>query len=219
MTDMRRVLPLAAVAALALALGGCGFTPLYAVPGVSAGLSSIEVKAPHGRTAFLIGEQLDDAFARDRDTPPVYQLDFTVSEHRYPRGLRIDNVANVYETHVTITYQLVELATGRVVTVGTVPVSVNYDVADQPYAGLAAQESSEERAAEDAAQRMRIKLATFLKDPAPKKKQLKRDTAATSSESERLQASEAPAPSSDAAGAPPQTKDETPPHRDSGQTP
>ena len=216
---MRRILPLAAVAALALTLGGCGFTPLYAVPGVSAGLSSIEVKAPHGRTAFLIGEQLDDAFARDRDTPPVYQLAFIVSEHRYPRGLRIDNVANVYETHVTVTYQLVELATGRVVTVGTVPVSVNYDVADQPYAGLAAQQSSEERAAEDAAQRIRIKLATFLKDPTPKKKKSKTDTASTGSASQQSQASQEPAAPSDAAGAPPQTKDETPPSRDSGQTP
>ena len=169
---MRRLFSLVAALTVTLALGGCGFTPLYAVPGVSPGLSSIEVKAPHGRTAFLIGEQLDDAFARDRSAPPVYQLQFTVSEHRYPRGLRIDNVANVYETHVTVIYQLIELATGRVVKVGNQPVVVNYDVSDQPYAGVAAQQDSEQRAAEDAAQRMRIDLATFFKDPIPKKRKM-----------------------------------------------
>ena len=169
---MRRLFSLAAALTITLALGACGFTPLYAVPGVSSGLSSIEVKAPKGRTAFLIGEQLNDAFARDRQSPPVYQLQFAVSEHRYPRGLRIDNVSNVYETHVTVIYQLVELATGRVVKVGNEPVVVNYDVSDQPYAGVAAQQDSEQRAAEDAAQRMRIDLATFFKDPVPKKPKL-----------------------------------------------
>jgi LPS-assembly lipoprotein len=178
---MRRLLPQAApaIAALALAatLGGCGFTPLYAVPGVSAGLSSIEVKAPHGRTAFLLAEDLDDAFARDRTTTPVYRLEFLVNEHRYPRGLRIDNVANVYETHVNIDYKLIEIATERVVKEGSTPVQVDYDVADQPYAGIAAQQDSEQRAADEAAQRMRIDLAIFFKNPIPRRPTVKPEDA------------------------------------------
>lgn len=153
----------------AMLLSGCGFTPLYAVQGVSPGLSAIEVHAPHGRTAYLLGADLENVFARDRSAPPVYQLDFTVAERRYPRGLRIDNVATLYETHVTVSYQLIELATGRLIKAGSEPVQVDYDVADQPYAGIAAQQNSQERAATEAAQRIRTDLAVYFTSLAQKK--------------------------------------------------
>jgi len=156
-------------AAAALTLAGCGFTPLYAVQGVSPGLSAIEVKAPHGRTAYLLSQDLDGIFARDRSSPPVYQLSFTVAERRYPRGLRIDNVATLYETHVTVSYQLIEIATGRLVKAGVEPIQVVYDVADQPYAGIAAQQNSQERAADEAAQRIRTDLAVYFTSLAQKK--------------------------------------------------
>ncbi|MGZ6018872.1 MAG: LPS assembly lipoprotein LptE, partial [Phenylobacterium sp.] len=57
---------LAALAAVgaSLALGGCGFTPLYAAQGVTSKLSSIAVTQPEGRAGFLIREHLDDAFAK-----------------------------------------------------------------------------------------------------------------------------------------------------------
>jgi len=158
---------LAGVAALALA--GCGFTPLYAVQGVTPGLSAIDVHGPHGRTAYLLAQDLDSVFARDRSEPPVYQLSFTVAERRYPRGLRIDNVATLYETHVTVSYQLIEIATGRLVKSGVEPIQVVYDVADQPYAGIAAQQNSQERAAQEAAERIRTDLAIYFTTLAQKK--------------------------------------------------
>ena len=156
-------------AAAAVGLTGCGFTPLYAKPGVTPGLAAIDVHSPHGRTAFLLGQDLDEDFARDRSVPPVYQLNFTVAEKRYPRGLRIDNVATLYETHVTVSYQLTELATGRLVKAGVEPIQVVYDVADQPYAGIAAQENSQERAATEAADRIRTDLALYFTSLAQKK--------------------------------------------------
>ena len=156
-------------AAGALTLAGCGFTPLYAVQGLSPGLSAIDVHAPHGRTAYLLGQDLDSVFARDRSSPPVYQLNFTVAERRYPRGLRIDNVATLYETHVTVSYQLIDIATGRLVKGGVEPIQVVYDVADQPYAGIAAQQNSQERAAQEAAERIRTDLAIYFTSLAQKK--------------------------------------------------
>lgn len=158
-----------AVSASALTLAGCGFTPLYAKPGVTPGLAAIDVHAPHGRTAYLLGQDLNDAFARDRTVPPVYQLNFTVAEKRYPRGLRIDNVATLYETHITVTYQLIEIATGRLVKGGVEPIVVVYDVADQPYAGIAAQQNSQERAASQAAERIQTTLALYFTSLAQKK--------------------------------------------------
>ena len=50
-------------------MSGCGFTPLYATPGVTPALSHIEVVAPHGRTAFLLSQSLDDAFGKNREAP------------------------------------------------------------------------------------------------------------------------------------------------------
>jgi len=154
---------LSAAAALALlALTACGFTPLYATPGVSPSLSAIQVNAPKGRTGFLLGEQLNDALATDRTAPPRYRLDLVIHEHRYNRGLTIDNVARRYENHVLVTYTLVDLVGGKVVKAGSAPVEVTYAASDQPYAGVAAQEDAQERAAADAAQRIRTDLGAYF---------------------------------------------------------
>ena len=149
-------------AAGALELGGCGFTPLYADPGVTGGLSSIEVNVPHGRTAFLLGQDLEDSLARDRSSPAAYRLDLRVQEHSYARGLQVNGVATRHETHVTVTYRLVELASGAVIKTGVEPVEVSYAETDQPYAGIAAQQDAQARAASEAADRLRVSLAVFF---------------------------------------------------------
>jgi LPS-assembly lipoprotein len=154
----------AALLALAAAgsLAGCGFTPLYAVPGVSSGMSSIQVNVPHGRTAFLLGEDLDDELAHDRDKPATYRLDVSLIEKRYPRGLRQDNTAESYESHLTVTYSLVQIDNGKVLKTGSEPVEVSYAASDQPYAGITAQQDAEKRAADAAAQRIRIALGAYF---------------------------------------------------------
>ena len=95
------------MALAAIMLGACGFTPLYATPGVSPALSRIEVVAPHGRTAFLLSKSLDDAFAKDRDAPPLYKMTIQVTERTYPRGLTLNNVAERYESHIRVAYDLI----------------------------------------------------------------------------------------------------------------
>jgi LPS-assembly lipoprotein len=146
----------------ALLLSACGFTPMYATPGVTPGLSAVEVHVQHGRAAFLIGEDLNDALARDHDRPALYRLEIAVEEHRYPRGLTINNVAQRYETHVNVTYQLIEIATGKLLTTATEPIELTYDAANQPYAGVAAQQDAQVGAANEAAQRIRIDLADYF---------------------------------------------------------
>ena len=76
----------------ALALGGCGFTPLYAEQGIASNLAAIDVTAPDGRAGFLIRQHLDDAFAKRRGAPAAYSMSLLLSEQRSPRGVRIDNV-------------------------------------------------------------------------------------------------------------------------------
>lgn len=155
------------VVGLAVTLSGCGFTPLYAQRGVTPGLSAIEVEAPQTRTGYLLREELDDVFARDRGRQPAYRLALKVEEDRRARGLRVDDVATRYEVLLRVDYVL--LAQGGALTPltqGRAEVTVTYDSADQPYAGVAAATDGQERAASQAAQRIRLDLARwFARNP------------------------------------------------------
>ncbi|QUD86639.1 LPS assembly lipoprotein LptE [Phenylobacterium montanum] len=160
--SLARIAVAGAALAVATGLSGCGFTPLYAAPGVTAGLSSIEVNVEHGRTAFLLAQDLEDSLARDRSSPAAYRLDLRVQEHQYPRGLVVSGIATRYETHVTVTYRLIELSSGQVIKTGVEPVEVSYAATAQPYAEVSAQEDAEVRAANEAADRLRVTLAVFF---------------------------------------------------------
>ena len=144
----------------ALTLSGCGFTPLYGVQGVGPGLAAIEVVAPQGRAGFLLREHLDDAFGRGA-AAPAYRLTMNLAENRYPRGVRVDNVANRYELQLIVDYTLTATA-GGVVKTGHVQASVTYDSADQPYASIAAEQDGQDRAAAEAARQIQLDLASWL---------------------------------------------------------
>lgn len=143
-------------------LAGCGFTPLYATPGVSGGLSHIDVVAPQGRVAFLLRQDLDDALAHEQAAPAQWRLEFNVEQTRSPKGLGVTNVAERYDVGLTVTYSLVSVATGKIEHTGKVISQVSYDQANAPYAGIIAREDSQERAASDAARRIQIELAAWL---------------------------------------------------------
>jgi LPS-assembly lipoprotein len=165
---MSRCVAVIAAGLAALGLAACGFTPLYATQGLAPGLASIEVKVPHGRLAYLLSESLNDDLARDRDQPAVYRLDLTVSSAVFARGLNLDETAAYYEDHVTVDYRLVEIATGRVMKTGTQPIEVTYAATNIPYAGIAAQEDAQKRAADSAADRIRTDLGIYFTTQARK---------------------------------------------------
>jgi LPS-assembly lipoprotein len=153
---------LAALVFAALALSGCGFTPLYGQPGVTSSLAAIDVIAPEGRTGYLIRQHLDDAFAKNHGAPAAYQMQLRLAEARFPRGVRIDNVATRYEYVLTADYALASLPSGAVAKRGRVRVELTYDSADQPYASISAQQDAQDRAAEEAARRIQLELAVWL---------------------------------------------------------
>ena len=159
---MKRVIISAALAATALGLSACGFTPLYATPGVSTHLTAVQVVTPPGRTGQLIREHLDDALARDKGVTPRYKMELALSETRYPRGVRVDNVATRYEYVLTANYTVTALPSGTPVKVGTTRVEVTYDSADQPYASISAQQDAQDRAAAEAARKIQLELAAWL---------------------------------------------------------
>ena len=165
---LKLLLALAAVG-VSLTLGGCGFTPLYAAPGVTAKLASIEVVMPDGRTGFLIRQHLDDAFAKTRGGgPAAYTMRLALSEARYPRGIRTDNVATRYEYVLTADYTLASQPSGEIAKRGRVRVELTYDSADQPYASITASQDAQDRAAQEAARRIQLELAAWLATGEPR---------------------------------------------------
>lgn len=162
------ILAAATLALAAAGVSGCGFTPLYAQPGVVSNLAAIDVTAPQGRTGFLLRQHLDDAFAKNRGGPAKYAMRLALSEARYPRGIRTDNVATRYEYVLTADYTLSNLPAGDIAKRGRVRVELTYDSADQPYASIAAQQDAQDRGAEEAARRIQLELAAWLATGEPK---------------------------------------------------
>ncbi len=152
-------------------LAGCGFTPLYAEHGVGPSLQAVAVETPlHSRTAYFLRQSLDDELGRDRGAAPVFRLTLTFTENRFPLGVRVNNVASRYEVDLAVTWRLIDAGTGTQLTAGVTPVRVSYASADPPYAGVAAEQDGEERAAKEAAWRMRQSVARWIgahphKDP------------------------------------------------------
>ena len=157
----------AVIAAIAMAaslplVAGCGFTPLYATPGVTPNLSAIEVITPQGRTGHLLAEDLRDELGLNRSEVTRYKLNLALDEVRYPRGLQVEDVASWYELSVKVSYSLVDIASGETVTAGLVPVNVSYNAVRDPYAGVVAQQDGQKRAAREAAMRLRLELSRFF---------------------------------------------------------
>jgi len=144
------------------ALAGCGFTPLYAQPGVSPGLSAIETVAPEGRTGYLLREALDDVLARDAAVPPAYRLEIDLKQTRQARGRRVDSAASRYELVLTADWKLLPAAGGNPAYAGTATTEVTFDRADQPYAAIAANQDAEQRAAAELARKIQLQLADWI---------------------------------------------------------
>ena len=107
-----------------------------------------------------VREKLDDALGRN-GAAPAYRLTMSLAENRYPRGVRVDNVANRYELVLVVDYTLTAVGGGPVKT-GHIQSSVTYDSADQPYASIAAEQDGQERAAGEAARQIQLDLAAWL---------------------------------------------------------
>jgi LPS-assembly lipoprotein len=158
----------AVIALVATTLGGCGFTPLYATPGMSPALASIDIATPMtdagatSREGYFLRLKLNDQLGHDAETPSRYRLATTMKEIRLAQGARVNNIASRYELDLTVTYVLSDGVTGEVLTHGSVPVKVSYDSSDPPYATVAANQDAETRAAEQAAIYVRLALSHYF---------------------------------------------------------
>jgi LPS-assembly lipoprotein len=159
---------MAVVAVVMTTLSGCGFTPLYATPGMTPALASIDVVTPvngsgaTGRLGYFLRLKLNDQLGRDPEIPSRYRLTTTVGQGRVAQGARVNNIASRYELDLSVSYVLSDGVTGEVLTRGKAAASVTYDSSDPPYATVAANQDAEMRAAEQASIVVRIALSHYF---------------------------------------------------------
>ena len=161
-TVLRHRLTAGLLCAGALALAGCGFTPLYGQGGMGAALDDVAVRvADHSRAGFLLQEKLNDALGRHSDHAS-WVVELEVGTRRAARGVRVNNVASRYEITMTVDLVLKDALTQKVALKDTIIATATYDSADQPYSGLAAEQDGEVRASAVAADLIRQRLSRYF---------------------------------------------------------
>lgn len=149
--------------ALAVALAGCGFQPLYGASESGRALSSIAVDTVAGKSGHVLKAQLERLMSAGR-TPgaaPAYTLAVELEEKLEPIGLRIDASATRTDLTLVARYVLRD-ANGLEAAKGKVETTVGYDVPASAFGEVAAQNDARERAGETMAELIRAELATRI---------------------------------------------------------
>lgn len=165
--------------ALVLALGGCGFRPLYAThadgSSAAAGLRAVEIDLIPDRNGQILRNALLDRFYGDGGpTSSRYRL--TITEHSTEEllGIQRDNSATKARMDVNARYVLVPTAiTGKAGAAPPKPLlsglaqsRVLYDINDDQYATLVGKQSAYRQGADDVADQIMEAVAAKL-DEAP----------------------------------------------------
>lgn len=178
---MRKAAALLALLALPL-LSGCGFRPLYAVPGMPAGsmkaaLRSIYVEPVPERLGYQLRNQVIDLIDGQSESGGArYRLKMSLATKSEAIGIQSQTTTGGitqtaitrYNDKLTVTYELTDAKSGAVLTKGVETGLSAYNVLSSPYATLAVQQDADRRAAEDIADRIRINLAVWFAEQAKK---------------------------------------------------
>lgn len=160
---MKRIAILAAFALAAFNTAGCGFAPIYAQPGSDfTPLRDVSIESRGRERIDYIFEQVMSDKLGAYTPSGAYKLEAILSESRQGFGIRVDDVATRYESTVNVAYRLVRQSDGAVIFQGSRSGVASYDVSDDPYSELTAEERSLERAVELVADRVRLDLTLFF---------------------------------------------------------
>jgi LPS-assembly lipoprotein len=158
----------AATIAIVLALGGCGFHPLYGGMNgeMKETLSSIYVEPVPDRIGYELRNTMIDLLDGPGSASGAsYRLRLTLNETTQGIALQNDATITRYNDRLTVTYELTDAA-GKAMTKGTETGLSAYNVlpssASANYGTLAAQQDADKRAAQDIAERIRLDLNVYF---------------------------------------------------------
>ncbi len=159
----------ASLLVVALPLGGCGLQPMYGEGphgSVAQGMAAIEVPAIPGKSGWLMRNALIDQLhaAGSPGITPRYRLDVRLDDKLEGLGLLANNTVGRERRTVRARYQLVEIATNRVLLDATAGSDAGIDVVSSEYATVAGEETAMENLVRVVAQRIIIKVSLQLRN-------------------------------------------------------
>jgi LPS-assembly lipoprotein len=148
-------------------LSGCGFHPLYGSTTqgstVEDQLSAVVVPSPSGRLEQLIRNDLvSNLHPAGVQSAGSYRLTITPSGDT-STGITYPVPSTTrYSYRLSVTYELTDSATGKVLTSGTSRSFVSYDKQKQPFANIQASSDAENRAVREVSNDIRLRLAAYF---------------------------------------------------------
>jgi len=164
-----------AVAALAIALTGCGFKPLYGDRGVmniGTELANIDVSIDggDGDVGRLIKYDLLDNLSSSGNAPgnPDYRVDLTTNFHEQDVAIQIDAEVTRSNVIVTVHFRLVDTHSGKVVLTSVARSRTSYNRVTSEFANITASQNAQRRTAKAIADDIKIQIAVYLDRKAAK---------------------------------------------------
>ena len=179
MSSRRNVLVGLAGSAAAIALGGCGFRPLYgrsAAGDLGDTLARVEigpVRATAGERSdlFRVGQQvrnalLDGLQPRGAADVPLYRLDVNISEGI--SSLAVQKSADATRADLTLeaSFHLTDRDTGKSLFSGTSRAISSFNILNSEFATLMAERGARDKAVRQLGDDIRLKTAIFLRSHA-----------------------------------------------------
>lgn len=149
----------------ALALGGCGFTPVYAPQSEArALLGAIAVDPPRDREGYILVRRLEERMGRSGN--PSYALAISIELTEERMAITADNVATRFNLLGKATYALRAVEGGKVVNSGTAQSFVAYSTTGSTAATRGAERDATERLMIILADKIVQRLAIAQLEPA-----------------------------------------------------
>jgi len=165
-----RPIPGLAALLLLLALGACGFQPLYGDRSADAikadeGLARVSVGVIADRTGQMLRNELEVRLdPNNLNLPALYGLAVTLEESIGTLAVRRDASATRANLTLTAQYALKSSESGEIIHSGSVRSRNSYDIlgADKEFSNLTARDEARRRAARDLADQIALRLALAL---------------------------------------------------------
>lgn len=151
---------------LPLTLAACGLQPMYAggaSGAVAQGLAAVDVPAIEGKAGWLVRNALVDRLNKADGTSAQYRLDVRLDDRLEGLGLLSDDTIGRERRTLRARYQLVDLASGRIVLDATAGSDAGIDVVSSEYATIAAEQTALENLSKDVADRIVTAVALKLR--------------------------------------------------------
>jgi LPS-assembly lipoprotein len=156
----------AVIVAICAVLGACGFRPLLTAddgPEVRTQLSSIDVEGLGGRLGQLVRiALLDQLGAPEAADSSRYVLTVQLARYSDPFAIQFDNTITRYNLTLVANFQLTRREDQQVLYQSAVQRVTSYNVLQQPFATLTAEQAAERRAAEELGNNIRTLLAVYF---------------------------------------------------------